>query len=106
MADEEVSEAVSLHSFSSESPAMPSAVRDSAATSSADEGDCLSNHPAFPETRPAQDELLAAEDEASSALPPQGIDPQGNSPTSHFLSLQSNENRGPMPVQEELSPKS
>ena len=57
---------------------------DSATTSSADEGDCLSNHPASPETRPAQDEMLAAEDEVSSTLPPQGVDPQGNSPTSHF----------------------
>ena len=67
---------------------MPSAVQpeeddarmedsDSATTSSADEGDCLS------ETRPAQDEMLAAEDEVSSTLPPQGVDPQGDSPTSH-----------------------
>ena len=74
---------------------MPSAVQpeeddahmedsDSATTSSADEGDCLSNHPASPETRPAQDEMLAAEDEVSSTLSPQGVDPQGNSPTSHF----------------------
>ena len=54
---------------------------DSATTSSADESDCLSHHPAFPETRPAQDETLA-EDEVSSTLPPQGVDPQGNSPTS------------------------
>ena len=95
MADEEANEAVSVHSSSSESPTIPSAVQpeeddahmedsDSATTSSADEGDCLSNHPASPETRPAQDEMLAAEDEVSSTLPPQGVDPQGNSPTSHF----------------------
>ena len=94
MADEEASEAVSVHSSSSESPTMPSAVQpeeddarmedsDSATTSSADEGDCLSDHPASPETRPAQDEMLAAEDEISSTLPPQGVDPQGDSPTSH-----------------------
>ena len=94
MADEEASEAVSVHSSSSESPTMPSAVQpegddahmedsDSATTSSADDGDCLSNHPASPETRPAQDEMLAAEDEVSSTLPPQGVDPQGDSPTSH-----------------------
>ena len=94
MADEEASEAVSVHSSSSESPTMPSAVQleeddarmedsDSATISSADEGDCLSNHPASPETRPAQDEMLAAEDEVSSTLPPQGVDPQGDSPTSH-----------------------
>ena len=95
MADKEASEAVSVHSSSSESPTMPSAVQpeeddarvedsDSATTSSADEGDCLSNHPASPETRPAQDEMLAAEDEVSRTLPLQGVDPQGNSPTSHF----------------------
>ena len=95
MADEEANEAVSVHSSSSESPTIPSAVQpeeddarmedgDSATTSSADEGDCLSNHPASPETRSAQDEMLAAEDEVSSTLPPQGVDPQGNSPTSHF----------------------
>ena len=94
MADEEASEAVSVHSSSSESPTMPSAVQpeeddarmedsDSATTSSADEGDCLSNHPASSETRPAQDEMLAAEDEVSSTLPPQGVDPQGDSSTSH-----------------------
>ena len=94
MADEEASEAVSVHSSSSESPTMPSAVQleeddarmedsDSATTSSAEEGDCLSNHLASPETRPAQDEMLAAEDEVSSTLPPQGVDPQGDSPTSH-----------------------
>ena len=95
MADEEASEAVSIHSSSSESPTMPSTVQpeegdahmedsDSATTSFADEGDCLSNHPASPETRPAQDEPPAAEDEASSTLPPQGTDPQGDSPASHF----------------------
>ena len=95
MADEEASEAVSVHSSSSESPTMPSAVQpeeddahmedgDSATTSSADESDCLSNHPASPETRPAQDEMLVAENEVSRTLPPQGVDPQGNSPTSHF----------------------
>ena len=57
---------------------------DSATTSSADEGDCLSNRPASPEARPAQDEMLAAEDEARSTLPAQGVDPQGSSPASHF----------------------
>ena len=31
-----------------------------------------------------QDEMLAAEDEARSTLPAQGVDPQGSSPTSHF----------------------
>ena len=82
-------EAVSVHSSSLESPAIPSAVQpeeDDAHMKDGDsaEGDCLSNHPASPETRPAQDEMLAAEDKVSSKLPPQGVDPQGNSPTSHF----------------------
>ena len=94
MADEEANEAVSVHSSSSESPTIPSTEQpeeddahmedgDSATTSSADEGDCLSNRPAPPEACPAQDEMLAAEDEARSTLPPQGVDPQGSSPTSH-----------------------
>ena len=39
---------------------------DSATTSSADKGDCLSNRPAPSEACPAQDEMLAAEDEARS----------------------------------------
>ena len=95
MADEEANEAVSVHSSSSESPTIPSAEQpeeddarmedgDSATTSSADEGDCLSNRPAPPEACPAQDEMLAAEDEARSMLPPQGVDLQGSSSTSHF----------------------
>ena len=64
-----------------QTPRWPS---DSATTSSADEGDCLSNRPDSPEARPAQDEMLAAEDEARSTLPAQGVDRQSSSPTSHF----------------------
>ena len=90
---------------------MPSAVQpeeddahmedsDSATTSSADEGDCLGNPPASSETRPAQDEMLAAEDEVSSTLPPQGVDPKVTAPHRTPLSPQSNEDRGPRPVQE------
>ena len=116
MADEEASEAVSVHSSSSESPTMPSAVQpeeddarmedsDSATTSSADEGDCLSNHPASPETRPAQDEMLAAEDEVSSTLPPQGVDPQGNSPTSHFSESPIKRRPGSKPIAEKAQSK-
>ena len=56
----------------------------SATTSSDDEGDCLSNHPASPKARPAQDDMLEAEDAVSSAQPPQGVDLQDDSPTSHF----------------------
>ena len=95
MADEEANESVSVHSSSSESPTIPSTEQpeeddarmedgDSATTSSADEDDCLSNRPAPPEACPAQDEMLEAEDDARSMLPPQGVEPQGSSPTSHF----------------------
>ena len=95
MADEEANEAVSVHSSSSESPTVPSTEQpeeddahmeddDSANTSSADEDDCLSNRPAPPEACPAQDEMLEAEDDARSMLPPQDVEPQSSSPTSHF----------------------
>ena len=94
MADEEANEAVSVHSSSSESPTIPSTEQpeeddarmeddDSANTSSADEDDCLSNCPAPPEACPAQDEMLQAEDEARSMLPPQDGEPPSSSPTSH-----------------------
>ena len=95
MADEEANEAVSVHSSSSESPTIPSTEQpeeddarvedgDSANTSSAEEDDCLSNRPAPPEACPAQDEMLEAEDDARSMLPPQGVEPQSSSSTSHF----------------------
>ena len=94
MADEEADEAVSVHSSSSESPTIPSTEQpeaedehmeddDSANTSSADEDDCLSNRPAPPEAYPAHDEMLEAEDEARSMLPPQNGEPPSSSPTSH-----------------------
>ena len=94
MADEEVDEAVSVHSSSSESPTIPSTEQpeaedermeddDSANTSSADEDDCLSNHPAPPEAYPAHDEMVEAEDEARSTLPPQNGESPSSSPTSH-----------------------
>ena len=95
MADEEANEAVSVHSSSSESPTIPSTEQpeeddarmeddDSANTSSADEDDCLSNRPAPLEACPAQDEMLEAEDDARSMLPPQDVEPPSSSPTSHF----------------------
>ena len=101
MAEEDVNEAVSIHSSSSESPTIPSTehpeeadarVADdaSASTSSADEeGDCLSNRPASPDACPARDEMLDAEDDAGSVLPPQDVDPPSSSPTSQ--SSQSSE---------------
>ena len=94
MAEEDANEAVSIHSSSSESPTIPSTEHPeeddaqmaddaSASTSSAEEeGDCLSNRPAFPDACPARDEMLDAEDDAESALPPQDVDPPSSSPTS------------------------
>ena len=94
MAEEDANEAVSIHSSSSESPTIPSTEHPeeddahmaddaSASTSSAeDEGDCLSNRPAFPDACPARDEMLEAEDDAGSVLPPQDVDPPSSSPTS------------------------
>ena len=94
MAEEDANEAVSIHSSSSESPTIPSTEQPedddahmaddaSASTSSAEEeGDCLSNRPALPDGCPAQDEMLEAEDDAGSELPPQDVDPPSSSPTS------------------------
>ena len=94
MAEEDANEAVSIHSSSSESPTIPSTEHPeeddahmaddaSASTSSAEEeGDCLSNRPAFPDACPARDEMLEAEDDAGSVLPPQDVDPPSSSPTS------------------------
>ena len=94
MAEEDANEAVSIHSSSSESPTIPSTEHPdeddarmaddaSASTSSAEEeGDCLSNRPAFPDACPARDEMLDAEDDAGSVLPPQDVDPPSSSPTS------------------------
>ena len=56
---------------------------DSANISSEDEGDCLSNRPALPGACPAQDEMLEADEDARSELPPQDVDPSSSSPTSH-----------------------
>ena len=53
---------------------------DAGASSSAEEeGDCLW---AFPGACPARDEMLDAEDDAGSVLPPQDVDPPSSSPTS------------------------
>ena len=94
MAEEDANEAVSIHSSSSESPTIPSTEQPeeddahmaddaSASTSSAEEeGDCLSNRPALPDACPARDEMLEAEDDAGSVLPPQDVDPPSSSPTS------------------------
>ena len=94
MAEEDASDAVSIHSSSSESPTIPSTEHPEeadehmaddaeASTSSAEEeGDCLSNRPSSPDASPERDEMLDAEDDAGSVLPPQEVDPQSSSPTS------------------------
>ena len=94
MAEEDANEAVSVHSSPPESPTIPSTEQpedddahmeddDSASSSSAEEGDCLSNRPALPDACPAQDDMLEADDDARSELPPQDVDPPSGSPTSH-----------------------
>ena len=94
MAEEDANEAVSIHSSSSESPTISSTehpeeddahMADDASastTSSEEEGDCLSNRPAFPDACSARDEMLNAEDDAGSVLPPQDVDPPSSSLTS------------------------
>ena len=94
MAEEDANEAVSIHSSSSKSPTIPSTEHpeeadahmadDASATTSSveEEGDCLSNRPAFPDACPTSDEMLDAEDDAGNVLPPQDVDPPNSSPTS------------------------
>ena len=78
-----------------------------ASTSSAEEkGDCLSNRPAFPDASPERDEMLDAEDDAGSVLPPQEWTPRVAAPHHNHLSPQSNEDQGPKPVLGELNPRS
>ena len=94
MAEEATQEVVSVHSSPSESPTIPSTEQpedddahmednDSASSSSTEAGDCLSNRPVLPDACPAQDDMLAAGDDARSALPPQNVDHPSDSPRSH-----------------------
>ena len=53
-------------------------------TSSAGEGDCLSNCPASSNMRPANDAMVEEDGEESSALPPQGVDPLDDSSPSRI----------------------
>ena len=46
-------------------------------------GDCLSNRPASSSSRPADHEMLEENGEGCRAIPPQGVDPQEDSPPSH-----------------------
>ena len=110
MADEEASNIVSVLSSPSERSTLPSAVlqeeadspmedKDGDATSSVEAGDCLSNRPASSNTRPANEEMLA--------LPPQGVDPQDESPPRRIpRSSQLNEDQGQRQVLGGLNPKS
>ena len=94
MADEEPSDIVSVLSSPSEPSTLPSTVlqegsdspmedKDGDAISSEEEGDCLSNHPASSHTGPTKEAMSTANGEVSSALPPQGVDPQDASSLSH-----------------------
>ena len=94
MADEEASKLVSVLSSPSEPSTLPSSVlpegadspmedEDGDATSSGEEGDCLSNCPASSNMRPANETVVEEDGEESSALPPQGVDPQNDGSASH-----------------------
>ena len=118
MADEEASNIVSVLSSPSEPSTLPSAVlpeeadspmedKDGDATSSDEAGDCLSNRPASSNTRPANEEMLEENGEENSALPPQGVDPQDESPPRRIpRSSQLNEDQGQRQVLGGLNPKS
>ena len=95
MAEEATQDVVLVHSSPSESPTIPSTEQpedddahmddtDSASSSSTEAGDCLSNHPVSPVTRPAQEDMRAAGDDARSAIPPQDVNHPSDSPGSHF----------------------
>ena len=95
MAEEATQEVVLVHSSPSESPTIPSTEQpedddahmddtESASSSSTEAGDCLSNHPVSPVTRPAQEDMRAAGDDARSAIAPQDENLPSDSPRSHF----------------------
>ena len=95
MAEEATQEVVLVHSSPSESPTIPSTEQpedddahmddtESASSSSTEAGDCLSNHPVSPVTRPAQGDMRAAGDDARSAIAPQDENLPSDSPGSHF----------------------
>ena len=107
MAEEATQEVVSVHSSPSESPTIPSTEQpedddahmednDSASSSSAEAGDCLGNRLVLPDACPAQDDMLAAGDDARSALAPDRTP----------LSPQSSEDRGQRLILGERSPRS
>ena len=95
MAEEATQDVVLVHSSPSELPTIPSTEQpedddahmedtDSASSSSTEAGDCLSNRPATPVARPAQEDMRAAGDDARSAIPPQNVNHLSDSPGSHF----------------------
>ena len=94
MTDEEANDFVSVLSSSTEPSTLPSTVhqeetdspmgdKDAKANPSEEAGDCLSNRPASSSTRPVNNEMLEENGEDSSAMPPQGVDPQDDSSPSH-----------------------
>ena len=83
-----------LRQLSTEPSTLPSTVhqeetdspmgdKDAQANPSEEAGDCLSNRPASSSTRPVNNEMLEGDGEDSSAMPPQGVDPQDDSSPSH-----------------------
>ena len=118
MAEEDANEAVSIHSSSSESPTIPSTEHPeeddarmaddaSACTSSAqEEGDCLSNRPAFPDACPREMKCWRQKMMQGACYLHRMWTPQVAAPHHNHLSPQSNEDRGARPVPGELSPRS
>ena len=116
MAEEATQEVVSVHSSPSESPTIPSTEQpedddahmednDSASSSSTEAGDCLSNRPVLPDACPAQDDMLAAGDDARSALLPQNVDHPSDSPRSHSSESPIKRRPGPKAHTGRVQPK-
>ena len=116
MAEEATQEVVSAHSSPSESPTIPSTEQpedndahmednDSASSSSTEAGDCLSNRPVLPDACPAQDDMLAAGDDARSALPPQNVDHPSDSSRSHSSESPIKRRPGPKAYTGRAQPK-
>ena len=94
MSGEGESQLVSVLSSPSESSTLPSSVvqvgtnslmeeEENDATGMDGAGDCLSNCPSSPNSRPANEAMENEGGEVSSALPPQGVDTQDDSSPAH-----------------------
>ena len=94
MTEEEANDIVSVLSSSTVPSTLPSTVhteeadspmgdKEGEANPGEEAGDCLSNRPASSSSRPADTEMLEENGEGCRAIPPQGVDPQEDSPLSH-----------------------